>query len=57
MTTYAPLDILKHLGEGIWIVDSGPLHAVGVIPLPVRMTTIRSEASRAMTMFAASWPD
>jgi hypothetical protein len=41
MTTYAPLDILKHLGESIWIVDSGPLHAVGVIPLPVRMTVLQ----------------
>ncbi|ACS59903.1 DUF4336 domain-containing protein [Rhizobium leguminosarum] len=41
MTTYPPLDILKPIGQGIWIVDSGPLHAGGVIPLPVRMTIMQ----------------
>lgn len=43
MTTYAPLDILKTVGDGIWIVDSGPLHAAGAIPLPVRMTVMQLE--------------
>ena len=43
MTTYAPLDILKPVGDGIWIVDSGPLHAAGAIPLPVRMTVMKLE--------------
>ncbi|MGV1873740.1 DUF4336 domain-containing protein [Agrobacterium rosae] len=43
MTTYAPLDILKPVGDGIWIVDSGPLHAAGAIPLPVRMTVMQLE--------------
>ena len=42
MTTYAPLDILKPVGDGISIVDSGPLHAAGV-PLPVRMTVMQLE--------------
>jgi hypothetical protein len=43
MTTYAPLDILKPIDDGIWIVDSGPLHAAGAIPLPVRMTVMQLE--------------
>ncbi|ADY67909.1 hypothetical protein AGROH133_14495 (plasmid) [Agrobacterium tumefaciens] len=43
MTTYAPLDVLKPVADGIWIVDSGPLHAVGAIPLPVRMTVMQLE--------------
>jgi hypothetical protein len=37
---YPPLDTPKPIGEGIWIVDSGPLRAMGM-PLPVRMTIIR----------------
>jgi Domain of unknown function (DUF4336) len=46
MTTYPPLDVLKPVGDGIWIVDSGPLKAGGVIPLPVRMTVIKLEDGR-----------
>jgi hypothetical protein len=38
--TYPPLDVLKPVADGLWIVDSGPLRALG-IPLPVRMTVIR----------------
>ena len=38
--TYPPLDVLKPVADGLWIVDSGPLRALG-IPLPVRMTIIR----------------
>ncbi len=38
--TYPPLDVLKPVAEGVWIVDSGPLRALG-IPLPVRMTVVR----------------
>ena len=38
--TYPPLDVLKPVAEGIWIVDSGPLRVLG-LPLPVRMTVIR----------------
>jgi hypothetical protein len=41
MTTYPPLDVLKQVDDGIWIVDSGPLHAAGAIPLPVRMTVMQ----------------
>ena len=38
--TYPPLDVLKSVAEGVWIVDSGPLRVMGM-PLPVRMTVIR----------------
>jgi hypothetical protein len=41
--TYPPLDVPKPVAENLWIVDSGPLRAMGVIPLPVRMTVIRLE--------------
>jgi hypothetical protein len=37
---YPPLDVLKPVADGIWIVDSGPLHILG-IGLPLRMTVIR----------------
>ncbi len=38
--TYPPLDVLKPVAFGLWIVDSGPIHAAG-LPLPVRMTVVR----------------
>lgn len=38
--TYPPLDVLKPVVDGLWIVDSGPLRALG-LPLPVRMSVIR----------------
>ncbi len=38
--TYPPLDLLKPVADGVWIVDSGPMRAFG-IPLPVRMTVLR----------------
>lgn len=38
--TYPPLDELKPLGQDLWIVDSGPLSAMGM-KLPVRMTVLR----------------
>jgi len=37
---YPPLDVLKPVAEGMWIIDSGPLRIMGM-PLPVRMTVIR----------------
>jgi hypothetical protein len=40
---YPPLDVPKPVADGIWIVDSGPLRAMGLIPVPVRMTVIRLE--------------
>ncbi|WP_201299010.1 DUF4336 domain-containing protein [Novosphingobium sp. 9U] len=38
--TYPPLDQPKPLGDGVWIVDSGPISAAGM-KLPVRMTMLR----------------
>jgi hypothetical protein len=38
--TYPPLDVPKAVAEGVWIVDSGPINAMG-LPLPVRMTIFR----------------
>jgi hypothetical protein len=38
--TYPPLDVLKPVADGVWIVDSGPLRIMGA-PLPVRMTVVR----------------
>jgi len=38
--TYPPLDIPKPVAEGVWIVDSGPINAMG-LTLPVRMTIFR----------------
>lgn len=38
--TYPPLDVLKPVADGVWIVDSGPLFLLG-LPLPVRMTVVR----------------
>ncbi len=35
--TYDPVDTLKPLADGLWIVDSGPLHGLA----PLRMTVIR----------------
>jgi hypothetical protein len=37
---YAPVDVLKPVAEGVFIVDSGPLRIMG-LPLPVRMTVVR----------------
>ncbi len=39
--TYPPLDVLKPVAENVWIVDSGPMHVAGLMPLPLRMTVIR----------------
>lgn len=39
--TYPPLDRPKQIAENVWIVDSGPMMAMGIIPLPVRMTIVR----------------
>src|SRR3954447_347218 len=38
--TYPPLDELKPVVDGIWIVDSGPHHVMRM-PMPVRMSIIR----------------
>ena len=38
--TYPPLDEPKPLGQNLWIVDSGPISAMGM-KLPLRMTLLR----------------
>jgi len=38
--TYPPLDRVKPVGENLWVVDSGPIRAMGM-KMPVRMTIIR----------------
>lgn len=38
--TYPPLDVPKPVGPDIWIVDSGPISALGM-KLPLRMTVVR----------------
>lgn len=38
--TYPPLNVPKPVAEGIWIVDSGPMNAMG-LKLPIRMTVCR----------------
>jgi len=37
---YPPLDVLKPVAPDLWIVDSGPLRAIG-LAVPVRMTVVR----------------
>lgn len=37
---YPPLDVPKPIAEGVWVVDSGPINAMG-LQLPVRMTIFR----------------
>lgn len=41
--TYPPLDTLKPVPANVWIVDSGPISAIG-LSLPVRMTVIRLQS-------------
>jgi hypothetical protein len=38
--TYPPLDTLKRVAENVWVVDSGPMNAMG-LSLPVRMSVVR----------------
>lgn len=37
---YPPLDTVKPVADGLWIVDSGPLNAAG-LTVPIRMTVVR----------------
>lgn len=38
--TYPPIDTLKPLVDGVWIVDSGPISVAG-LKMPIRMTVVR----------------
>jgi hypothetical protein len=42
-TVYPPLDTLKAVVSDLWIVDSGPIRAMG-LPIPVRMTVVRLQS-------------
>lgn len=46
--TYPPLDVPKPVTASVWIVDSGPTKAMGVIPLPIRITIIRLQDGSLM---------
>ena len=46
--TYPPLDVLKPVANDIWVVDSGPMKAMGMIPIPVRTTVIRLSTGDTM---------
>jgi len=46
--TYPPLDVLKPVADDIWIVDSGPMKAMGLIPIPVRTTVVRLQSGEMM---------
>lgn len=37
---YSPIDVPKPIADDVWIVDSGPISAMG-LKLPVRMTVVR----------------
>ena len=41
--TYPPLDTLKRVADDVWIVDSGPLHALG-LAVPLRMSVVRLQS-------------
>jgi len=47
-TTYPPLDVPKPVAQDLWIVDSGPMRVMGVIPIPVRMTVVRLESGELL---------
>ncbi|WP_347138269.1 DUF4336 domain-containing protein [Paracoccus sp. SSK6] len=46
--TYPPLDTLKPVTDGIWVVDSGPMKAMGVVPIPLRTTVIRLASGQVL---------
>jgi hypothetical protein len=40
---YPPIDVLKPVAPDIWIVDSGPFHALG-LSIPIRMTVVKLQS-------------
>ena len=40
---YPPLDVLKQVAPNIWVVDSGPLRALG-LNIPIRMTVVKLQS-------------
>jgi hypothetical protein len=55
--TYPPLDVLKPVADNVWIVDSGPFHVAGVIPVPVRMTVIRLGSGEMLLHSPTRWTE
>lgn len=53
-STYPPLDTLKPLAEKVWIVDSGPLVAMGM-ELPLRMTVVQLENGDVLLHSPTRW--
>jgi len=56
-TTYPPLNVLKPVAEGIWIVDSGPFRVAGIIPVPVRMTVVRLSGGAIWLHSPTQWSE
>lgn len=56
-TTYPPLNVLKPVAEGIWIVDSGPFRVAGFIPVPVRMTVVRLNSGAMWLHSPTQWSE
>ncbi|RDE07135.1 DUF4336 domain-containing protein [Sphingomonas aracearum] len=52
--TYPPLDVPKPFAEGIWIVDSGPMNAMG-LELPIRMTIFRLASGDLLLHSPTPW--
>ncbi|WP_322516944.1 DUF4336 domain-containing protein [Rhodopseudomonas palustris] len=53
---YLPTDTLKPVGEDLWIVDSGPLSAMG-LEVPVRMTVVRLASGEVWLHSPTSYSD
>jgi hypothetical protein len=53
--TYPPLDTPKPVADGVWIVDSGPMKAGGLVPIPVRMAVFRTEAGELVLYSPTRW--
>ncbi len=56
-TTYPPLDVLKPVSDGIWIVDSGPFRVAGLIPVPLRMTVVRLQRGAMWLHSPTPWSE
>lgn len=56
-TTYPPLDVLKPVSDGIWIVDSGPFRVAGLIPVPLRMTVVRLQRGAMWLHSPTPWTE
>ena len=52
---YPPLDVPKPVAENVWIVDSGPHRAFGLLRLPLRMTVLRLADGRLWLHSPTRW--